>query len=192
MFDKFIEKQVNIGLIKTSDANIYKYGYILVFDAVINVVLGMTLGAFLKAIPVVALFWISYIPLRIYAGGWHANKGISCLIISNLVLIAVIYVVKNINMHPKNIVCFVVEVLTIIAIIYLSPVDTRNKRLIHEEKRKYRKLVVLIICVESLLSICCETFYKVCFVAYVIILLSLILQVMVEKKRYRSEIRRQR
>lgn len=174
MFEKFIDKQVHMGIVKASDAEIYKYGYALAFDAITNIIAGIIIGLIFRAIPIVLLFWISYIPLRVYAGGWHAKRSIHCFLISNILLIVVIQAIRYINIPIETALCNGLEFLEISFIIGLAPVDTKNKRLSSKEKRKYKYIVIAVICIEVLIGIWSDSFRKICIVTYVILMFSLL------------------
>lgn len=70
---------------REDEVAIYQYGYYLLFEIALNLSLGLICGILLHAVNKVFLFWIIYIPLRKYCGGWHASRDWVCTIISTIV-----------------------------------------------------------------------------------------------------------
>ena len=170
-----------MGIVKASDAEIYKYGYTLAIDAIANICAGIIIGVIFRGIPTVLLFWLSYIPLRVYAGGWHAKKSVQCFLVSTIVLIAVIQVMRYINIPLETVLFNAFELVEIFIIIKLAPVDTKNKRLSQKEKEKYRHIVIGVICIQVLIGVWCDTFRKICIVTYAILMFSLLLQILLDR-----------
>lgn len=85
--EKIIEKQLKEKMITAEDANIYRYGYALVFEVLINIIMAVFIGIVSGDLVEILLFLGLYIPLRSFCGGWHADKVWKCTIYSNLILV---------------------------------------------------------------------------------------------------------
>ena len=85
---------MSLGTIQESDRNVYEYGYQLMIEAFINVVISLLLGAVLGCFKEVVFFLIVFMPLRSFCGGYHAAKTWQCTVLSNLVVLLVIVVSK--------------------------------------------------------------------------------------------------
>lgn len=74
MFERVSNKLVQSqkSNMREDEVAIYQYGYYLLFEVALNMSLGLICGILLHAVNMVFLFWIIYIPIRKYCGGWHA------------------------------------------------------------------------------------------------------------------------
>ena len=79
----FVEFQVSIGLIKEEDANIYQYGYTVMVEMVLSIVISICLGVWLGQVRDILFFLCMFLPLRSYCGGYHADKAWKCMLLSN-------------------------------------------------------------------------------------------------------------
>lgn len=119
------------------------------------------------------LFELTYIPIRIYAGGYHASskKRCECLSYGSLLLYMTLIFYVPVN----------VEIMHVLLIFYggiillLSPVESPNKRLNGVEKKVYRRksiiyLVIAVFVYALMLKIGKELYaktvmYSICLVA---------------------------
>ena len=95
------------------------------------------------------IFIISYIILRKYAGGVHANTRMGCLIISNLFLSGVLIVGQRIE---KCALLSILSILSLLVIILFAHVDNPNRVLSYIEKKKFRKKAIFISLLEIVIS----------------------------------------
>ena len=72
--NKLLDTQIKSGLLKNETIPIYRYGYTLLIEVTINVILSLLIGFALGEIGIVILFNLIFIPLRGFCGGWHAGK----------------------------------------------------------------------------------------------------------------------
>lgn len=180
--EKLVNRQKDIGIIQDSDINIYKYGYVLAMETALNIIIGIAIGFVFHAIATVLLFWLLYIPLRTYGGGWHASKSWACSLISNVVLIAVI--LASDLVFRNYIWCYIAaELACIVVIVLFAPVDTKEKRLTENEKKSYKKIVVLIICAEEISGIWFPLIRNIIFCAYMILAMSLVVQLLFSQRK---------
>ncbi len=138
------------------DKEIYQYGIQQGMIALLNLgttmVIGMVFGKLLESI----LFMVAYIPLRSYAGGYHAKTAVRCYFFSIVMISAVLWVMRYVTYI--GLICGCLTAISGSAIWFLVPVENRNKPLDDVEKVVYRKrargilLVEIVITVISLLS----------------------------------------
>lgn len=138
--DKIVESQVKNGVLEQSQVNIYSYGYFVMIEMLINIITGIVLGVLLNKVKGVFFFWFLFIPLRSFCGGWHAKKSLSCFLMSNLVLLLVLFL-GEIKWLPG----LGPELINIILILMLSPVDTKAKPLSEKEKKRYWNVVAILL-----------------------------------------------
>ncbi len=155
MFEKFIdriiEKQVQNNMLKQDDVNIYRYGYILVYEVFLNIILAFVIGMVFNSLGIVLFFLYIYIPLRSFCGGWHADKIWKCTIVSNFVLILAALCVKYFTKQINILILLLLFLIFAINIICIAPVETKEKRICKEEKKVYRRKIYVIIIMHGII-----------------------------------------
>ena len=143
--DKIINKQLEEKTISKEDINIYRYGYTLVCEVFINIIIAIIIATILKEWILVVLFLIIYIPLRSYCGGWHADKLWKCTIYSNLILVLLIISNEYAIRMVTGIIFLIVFIVCALPIFYMAPVDTESKPISIDEKKVYKKKIKIIV-----------------------------------------------
>ncbi len=137
---------VQSGVIKEEDAEIYIYGINQILVSVLNVssalIIGLIFGVFYEA----AVFMVAYIPLRSFAGGYHAKTPLRCYVFSVMMLIIVSISMKYI--YIMEWICGMILLVAALIIIVLSPVEDANKPLDIVELSVYKKRTIFILSVE--------------------------------------------
>lgn len=143
-----MEKQ---HLIQTDRRSIYKYGINQMLNMLLNTLTFLLVGLLFHKITETVIFTSAYIPLRIYAGGFHAKTPLRCWCISAIMIIAVMIIIN----YADNYV-FVYDIFSLIAaglILALSPIEDKNKPLDKVEKKIYKKRCIIVLFIEFLLLI---------------------------------------
>ena len=124
---KIGDNLVQSNIINAEDAEIYIYGINQILVSILNVssalIIGLIFGAFFE----IAVFMAAYIPLRTFAGGYHAITPLSCYIFSVIMLIVVSLGFKYLSLTEW--VYYAVFALSAIVVFVLSPVEDKNKPL---------------------------------------------------------------
>lgn len=181
-----VEAQINAKAINNEDRSIYQYGYILAIETLLNMLVGAVVGIVLKSIDTVVIFWMVYIPLRSFCGGWHANKSWQCMIVSNLVLVLVIGLEENVMTEISYI--FIVAVVSLFAVFIalMSPVDTQSKKITVDERVRYRRISVIIMVIELAVGLFIRKVQIITFLSYAILTISLLAQKLINSKASKS------
>ena len=143
---KIGDNLVRSNVIKEEDAEIYVYGINQILVSVLNVssalIIGLILGMFLESI----IFMVAYIPLRSFAGGYHAKTPVRCYFASLILIFAALlfckYVPFNLLLHGGMLLISSVE------IAFLCPVQDNNKPLGGVEQRRYKRISIIILLLE--------------------------------------------
>lgn len=199
--DKILNKQILNGSIHVEEASVYKYGYIVALEMLCNILLGLLIGFVSDSVISVLLFWIFFIPLRSFSGGWHASKTWQCILVSNLVLIIVIVLLKipfaqmnfmflrifqDIQWQTRKY-CVIFEMLCVAMIVLLAPVDVESKRLSRHEKRSYKMKAAFIVCLEFGLCLLLKKISGLIFLTHIIMVISLVMQLIKNKIKERKQ-----
>ncbi|MCD7840625.1 MAG: accessory gene regulator B family protein, partial [Erysipelotrichaceae bacterium] len=81
-------------VINKENLNIYIYGFELMISSGINIVTTIVLGVLFSKLTECLVFLISFILLRKYCGGYHANSYLKCNTIFTTNIIIVVLILK--------------------------------------------------------------------------------------------------
>lgn len=87
------------------------------------------------------LFILPFMVIRKYSGGLHLKHAWACLLSSCIVLCLCIYVTARI---PCNGIVSLLMLAAVISLGIFSPVDSENRQLDPQEKKKYKKITIWI------------------------------------------------
>lgn len=142
---------VQSNVIEAEDIEIYIYGINQIFVSILNIASALIIGLIFGMFWEIAVFMAVYIPLRSYAGGYHARTPLRCYIFSVIMLIIVSAGMKY--LYVAEWVYYAFLAFAIIVIFVLSPVEDKNKPLDEIEYKVYKKRAILVTIAEMLLSI---------------------------------------
>lgn len=149
MIEKFVDKIINNQLkenaILKEDVNIYRYGYVLVFEVLINIIITAIIAFISGSWIQITLFLVIYVPLRSFCGGWHSDKLWKCTIYSNIIIVLMLVSGEYMMKVVTDIVLFVLFIICSLFIFCISPVDTKSKPILEDEREIYKKKINLII-----------------------------------------------
>ena len=80
--------------INNEDADIYQYGNEIIISSVIDLLIVFILGLIYKELLNAVLFFISFLLLRTFGGGYHANTYLKCKIIYIIDISVVLFLSK--------------------------------------------------------------------------------------------------
>ena len=146
---KFAGKLIHAGIISETDADVYVYGFFQLAMMLLNIVTTFLLGVLFQLLIPCILLNLSYIPLRMSAGGHHADSPMKCYINSTIMIAALLAVIKWIPIHPA--ISAVLLAFSGIVIWILSPVEAENNPWDDTEKLAYRRRAKVILVIEAII-----------------------------------------
>ena len=146
---KFAWKLIDAGIIAEEDADVYIYGFFQACMMLLNIATTIFLGMIFQLLIPCIVLNATFIPLRMNAGGHHADSPVKCYINSTLKITALLAIIKWISIHP--IVLFLLVIITAIVNIIFTPVETPNNPLDEKETVVYRKRTMMILAIEVIL-----------------------------------------
>jgi accessory gene regulator B len=157
MSERIVDTLVDRRIVSFEDKELYRYGIkqgafmglSFLSSLIISVIFNLTF----EYISFLAVF----IPLRTYAGGYHSNSYIKCFVFSTVLIVLSLLAINMIAWTRTT--CLVTAMSSGMIIYILSPMESENKPLTKEERKVYRKRV-LILLVASALSVL--VFWNVC------------------------------
>ena len=157
-------------IIRPEDVPLYQYGLELFFSTVANtavmVVISLLLGHPLAFAPYLAAF----IPLRLFAGGYHANAHWKCILITNGAFSASSLFALAPGAEASRIFCILAGIFSFTATMLFAPVPDPNKPLHKKEIRVYGSIArslsllnLLSVWILSQYGLCAEPAVKLFF-----------------------------
>lgn len=154
LLEKWILKQ-NIS---DNDKVIYLYGLTEGIAIIENVVITLFIGFISGNLVQTIMFLLSYIPLRSYAGGYHAKTEQLCFIYSILLIIGAEIFFSYSSQFSYTVGLIIASISISIVVIY-SPLESELKLLSNMEKKFYKHIVVLLLALEGIVLLICS-YYK--------------------------------
>lgn len=128
------------GIVKKEDVDACSYGLELAFLSVLEVLSILLIAIFAGNFLDTMLFFISFIPLRIYAGGYHADTRIECYIILVVVYVIFSILIKLIPAESFLTIEGSIGLFTAFMVWKFSPIIHQNKTVNEKERRFYRRV----------------------------------------------------
>ena len=174
------------GSVNENEKELYSFGIRQGLIQVFSMMSIVLLSVFMDGLMVMILFLFAFIPLRIYAGGYHAEKELSCYILSTGTCVTAVLAIKFISF--KFHVYILVLVMLAVVISIIAPVSAVNKPLDKKEKEVFGLRARRIVLIESVLYyvfafLGIEQISKAIFTSFVVMAVTLIVgKVKVEKE----------
>lgn len=143
----FAEAVINFferyGEVEKSNREILIFGIVQSIRMLLNfatvILIGIMMDSFWQGI----IFMIAFIPLRSYAGGFHASTPLRCYAFSIILIIGILQAIKI--TEGSTIVPCILLVVAAISILFLSPMASVNKPLTELQNVTYRKKSIFVL-----------------------------------------------
>lgn len=149
MISKVSSKIVSVlasrSVINKDDAELYDYGFFILLSQLLYFIIALVMGIILKIIPQSVIFYLAFLLIRKYAGGYHASTETRCEIFSTLSIVGSITVVKLSEIYDFKTALLVISAVSAVCIFIFSPLDTPEKPLSQKEFNYFRKISWLIL-----------------------------------------------
>lgn len=166
--DLIVNKQIEEQMLTKEEAKIFRYGYILLCEVIINIIIALIIGLLFGELKAITFFLFMYIPLRSFCGGWHADKVWKCSIISNIILLLQILGKKFLVQNMKISMGVGLFVICLFGIIYMAPVETVSKKINENERYLYRKRIYCIMFIQTIIFIALVMFNVKEYIFYLV------------------------
>lgn len=131
--------QIQKGILSDEERAVYQYAYELLLNQAINILIAVLIAVVFRAPLPVLLFLLSYIPLRSFCGGYHADTNLRCTVVSALLICGVCWLYQNIRdgfwltWYPLG------YLISGYLVMRYAPVPDQNKPLDEEETIRYKQ-----------------------------------------------------
>ncbi len=143
--DFFLENRV----IDSDDAETYQYGNEIIISSIIDLLIVIILGLIYKELLNAALFFISFLLLRTFGGGYHADTYLKCKIIYTIDISLILFLSKYASLIYNLYIMFLILIFSFTVFFSIAPIENSNKRLSKTEIEKNSqksKVVSIILC----------------------------------------------
>ncbi len=159
---------VSLNVINESERDLYEYGFFILFSNILYFSITIVFSLLNNNVMGGLSFYVSFMLLRRFAGGFHAKTELKCFLITVGIIILSTFPICNwLAKKDSSLILFITIIFA--SIIYiLAPMDTVEKPLCVEEKQYFRKIsqiitttiilvivIVIILDVKEILYSCC-------------------------------------
>lgn len=126
-------------IITQEDVEVYEYGCQITLANIINFIIVLVIGLIFKSVIQAGIFYLSFISLRIFCGGYHANSYNKCFCVFGST--CSICILLGHFLEKISLLTFISAgslILLGVCIYKMAPIENENRPLEEEEKRKFR------------------------------------------------------
>lgn len=152
------EKLVQNGVIREEDREIYEYGIRVAAHTLIGYAVMAVIAGLLRAWDIFLVFLPAYLPLRRYAGGFHENTRLKCIVVSQFMFIFAVFAVRlamRIRLHPMITAAAMAAAAAVVLL--KAPITSVNRPISEKACVKYRRIALIILTV----IICTDGFFLI-------------------------------
>lgn len=140
---------VERSVINEDYKEIYRYGLESLFSAAVEIISIFILAIFFGNFFETLLFFFTFVPLRLYAGGYHAGTHFKCYILSIMMYMIFSLIICFTPVHLISHFSIMFSILSLIIVFLFSPIVHNNRHADKEHIKKCRKISLFIIILGS-------------------------------------------
>lgn len=160
MIDKICENltkkmQKQMPEIDDEKAEVIMYGLQLIIGEVPKIILLIAVAIILKIGTLVIFAYLTMLPYKIVAGGFHLKTHLGCTIGTFIVYFGNVLISKSIVIEPQYIKYLIIVMAWIFSIIMISlyaPADTANVPILRKKERRQKKILSYIFATITLIT----------------------------------------
>lgn len=145
---KLTSSLVENNVISAEDFELYSFGFEMTFAVAANILTTLLIGILFRMPLESLLFLTAFIPLRSYAGGFHASGHFRCYWLSTVAVIAVLFATRFVLSIYSEDVVLIIGFVCAGTMFVLVPVQDSNRPLEDIEIRVFRRRAKIVLCVE--------------------------------------------
>lgn len=144
----------------TDNYELYEYAIYIILSSAFHMATVIVLGLVFNLLTESLVFYLSFIAIRKFAGGYHAKTPTRCYLFSIVSNMIMFYLIKWLNGACTLFVYLfmMIGLFCLVEILLISPLDTENNPLTGQEKKMYRMLTSIITILIFIISSLC--FFK--------------------------------
>ena len=149
------QQWIGNSIISVEDSEAYQYGLELVLSTLLNVGIMFALSIAIGHTWLFVPYLISFIPLRLRAGGYHAQHHSSCILFNAVTYFVWLIAAIVLPEQAATCLCVMECGFSLMFVSLFAPVPARNKPLSEMERRRNRQIsiginsILLVLCILS-------------------------------------------
>lgn len=136
------------GIIREEDAPIYRYGLEAIYSSLLELLSILALAALIGNFWQTVLFFAAFIPLRLYAGGYHASTRLRCFLTSLVVYATFTIMLEIVPAAWFVPLAFIGGAVSFLIVWLFAPVIHQNHRSGLKHQARFRRISIRICVVE--------------------------------------------
>jgi len=149
--ENVVTSLVSHNVLREEDYDLYLYSFRQLFIIVCHLTTYLVMAHLYHEIWILIVFLAAFIPLRSYAGGYHASKQLTCYFVSVATVFGILTLMK---FSIINLWAFIVlALISFLVIVLMAPRESKNKPYEDDDRAYYRKKTLMILNVEALFAI---------------------------------------
>lgn len=149
--DNIADTLLQSGILRDDNVDACRYGLDIFVSSVLEIISILVISVFVGNFVETLLFFLAFVPLRIYAGGYHADTKLKCYFVSIGVYAAFTAAIYALPQTLYITVNMLMSMFSVVIVFAAAPVVHRNKTVNEIERMYYRKFSILICMVETLI-----------------------------------------
>ncbi len=151
--DNIADTLLQSGILQDDNVDACRYGLDIFVSSVLEIISILVISVFVGNFVETLLFFLTFVPLRIYAGGYHADTKLKCYFVSIGVYAAFTAAIYALPQSLYTTVNILMSMFSVVIVFAAAPVVHRNKTVNEVERMYYRKFSILICMVETLINL---------------------------------------
>lgn len=136
----FIEKSV----IDEEEKELYIYGFFMLISKLFLFLVALSCGVVFGVVLEGVIFFVVFMLVREYAGGYHASTELRCQVMTSLCLMGFIFAIRLFSEGDIELRHSALGAASFLCIVILSPLDSPEKPLTSDERKKYKNYSAVI------------------------------------------------
>ncbi len=133
------------NIIQIDERNVYEYGFQITIANITNALIVLLIGIVTDSIIRVLLFYVVFISMRIFCGGFHAKTYTKCFcLFGTICLLCTISSYGIMNFGDISSVNIISGILQGLCLYQMAPIENENHPLSIEEKSKFRFYSIIV------------------------------------------------
>lgn len=122
---------------------LYGFAIYIVISSLLHIGTLLAIGYLFGMVVESVIFYVSFIAIRKFAGGYHAMTPLRCYLFSTITIFISLLLLQQLSNFSKTITCvfILIALVSIICIIVLSPLDSGNKPISNKKEKKVYKII---------------------------------------------------
>lgn len=150
----------DMGVIHKNEVAVYRYGFDALFTALLQMAsifgLAIVVGNFIETL----LFFLAFIPLRIYAGGYHARTRLKCYLLSLVNYRSFSLALLVVPGELYFVLIFCGCVFSDVIVLNHAPIVHENRKVSDVSEEHYRRVSIVISSTEIIMLLTLQVMFK--------------------------------